>query len=277
MIPLYRKARSFGDLKNRENIRRVLQEMYRINAEFLDTDLKGIRFNIEELAQVFLDEGYDSIPAVISALFSRNAAGEGKVRWLDKTPYYILHLPAVMEMFPDAQIIHIIRDGRDCALSMMERAHDLHVYNVYHAAKYWEQYVETGREWGRTAGDGIYCELRYEDLLAKPTDSLHKVCCFLKEEYSDSLVNFQKSADPKTKTPLLRKEIQKDNTEKWRQKMTPWQIRVFESAAGSTLEKVGYRLCTTPNRLPLLVRGLYRMHSRSMSTFWRWRLNKEVR
>lgn len=46
MIPLYRNAGKFGDLRQIENVRRVLHEMYRISANFLDTDLQGMKFDI---------------------------------------------------------------------------------------------------------------------------------------------------------------------------------------------------------------------------------------
>ena len=115
IVPLYREAESFGDLQNQDNIRRVLNEMYRRNASFLDTDLHGLKFNTDVLSQQLHQQGMTTIPQLIRAVMELNAKGEGKQRWGDKTPYYSLHVPLIMEMFPDAQILHIIRDGRDCA------------------------------------------------------------------------------------------------------------------------------------------------------------------
>jgi sulfotransferase family protein len=268
IIPLYRNASTFGDLRKKQNLRKVLQEMYRISQNFLDTDLHGMRFDIEKLAEEFHARHYDSIPAIISGLFERNARGEGKSRWLDKTPYYILHLPKIRAMFPDSQIIHIIRDGRDCALSMIIRKYDLHVYNVYHAAKLWQQYVETGQAIGQELGSDVYYEIRYEDILADPVGVMQKICVFLEEEYNNSLVNFEKSSEP-GKTPLLKKPIQQDNAEKWRRLMTPWQIRIFESAAGDILVRNGYPVITRAKPLPLLLRAIYRIHSQISSWYYR--------
>lgn len=263
VIPLYRNASTFGDLGEKQNLRKVLQEMYRISQNFLDTDLHGMRFDIEKLAEEFHARHYDSIPAIISGLFEKNARGEGKSRWLDKTPYYILHLPKIRAMFPDSQIIHIIRDGRDCALSMIIRKYDLHVYNVYHAAKLWQQYVEAGQEWGNKLGPEVYFEFRYEDLLADQVATVQKICGFLGEEFSDSVINFQKSKDKKTKTPLLQKSLQQDNAEKWRRLMTHWQVSVFERTAGDTLMCNGYPINTTSiKHLPLPLRAAYRAHNR---------------
>lgn len=265
-IPLYRNAEKYGDLSRLENVRAVLDAMHRQSADFLDTDLHGMKFDAAALAEELHREGRCTMPAIISGLFEKNARGEGKVRWGDKTPYYVLHLPKILEWFPDAQIIHLIRDGRDCALSLFERKHDFGVYNTYHAAKYWQQYVEAGCESGRKLGSSVYLEVRYEDMLVDQAAVMRRICDFLHEEFSDSLVNYKKSGEA-GKTPLLQKPIQKDNAQKWRTKMTPWQIKVFESAAGDTLAQNGYELLTSAKRFALPLRALFRLHNKVVAWF----------
>jgi hypothetical protein len=259
-VPLYRNAGQFGDLAQPENVRRVLAAMYAQSADFLDTDLHGVKFDIERLTQEFVAEGRRKMRDLITGLFEKNAAGEGKRRWGDKTPYYVLHLPKLLEWWPDAQIIHIIRDGRDVALSLFARKHDFGVYNTYFAARYWEQYVETGHELGQAIDREQYLEVRYEDLIADQPGVLKAVCDFLGEEFSESVVDFKKSGEA-GKTPMLQKPVQKDNAEKWRTAMTPGQLRAFEGGAGKSLEKFGYRLSTSGKPLPLPVRALYRWHN----------------
>ncbi|MEE9119348.1 MAG: sulfotransferase, partial [Calditrichia bacterium] len=146
IIPLYRNATAFGDLNKIENVRCVLQEMHRINSNYLETDFYWQRFDIDTLSREFHAEGRNSIPKVIAGIFEKNTRLEGKMRWLDKSPYYILHLRTILEIFPDAKIIHIIRDGRDCALSMLVRKYDLKIFNTYTAAKIWQQYVDIGQK-----------------------------------------------------------------------------------------------------------------------------------
>jgi hypothetical protein len=265
-IPLFRNAQKYGDLRQAENIRRVLQAMQEQSAEFLHTDLHGLEFGIETLTQEFLTEGRCTMRDIITCLFEKNAAGEGKRRWGDKTPYYVLHLTRLLEWWPNAQFIHIIRDGRDVALSMFAREHDFRTYNTYHAAKEWEKYVETGRNQGHLIPSTQYLELRYEDMISDQKAALQKICSFLGETYSDELLEFRKSGEA-GKTPLLQKPVQKSNQDKWRHDMTPWQIRVFESAAGVTLRDSGYTLTTSGKRLPLPLRAFYRWHN-ALATRW---------
>ena len=267
MIPIYRNAQRFGDLCRIENVRRVLQEMYRISANFLDTDLHGMRFDIKTLSRELQAQGCDTIPKIIAGLFEKNARGEGKARWGDKTPYYILHLQTIVEMFPGAQVIHIIRDGRDCALSMSGRKYDFDVFTTYHAAGYWKHFVDAGQKIGPELGPKVYFELRYEDLLRDPVAICKKICGFLGEEYSDSMVNFQKSRDKQSKTPLLSKSIQPDNAEKWRRLMTLHQIKISESVAGDTLKRNGYPLMTKAKHPSVPLRTVYEAHDRIITWF----------
>lgn len=260
-IPLHRRAAEFGDLSARANIRKVLEAMYTQSAEFLETDLHGLRFDIERLADDLHSEGRHTVRDIVAGLFEKNAAGEGKARWGDKTPYYVLQLPRIFDWFPDAQVIHLIRDGRDVALSLFARAHDFAVYNTYHAAKYWEQYVTVGAEHGRKLGPERYMELRYEDILDDQRGSMSRVCDFLGEEFQESVIDFKKAGNA-GKTPLVQESVRQANQEKWRKKMTQRQIEVFESAAGSTLKAFGYRTVTDCHSLPLAIRAAFRLHNK---------------
>lgn len=268
MVPLYRNRAAYGDLSRYENMRGLIEDMHRRNAEFLDTDLHGMHFDIETVARDACDAGVTTVEGVFRRLLDNNARGEGKRRWGDKTPYYVLHIPLILEMFPDAQIIHIIRDGRDCALSMYAREHDFGVYNSYFAARYWQQYVETGQAHGRALPADVYMELRYEDLIRDPRAELERICRFLGEEYSDALVEYRKSGG-KGKTPLLQQPIQNSNAEKWRSRMSPRQIRLFESGAGKTLAANGYPLVTHAEPMMLPLRAAFRMHNISRQWVYR--------
>ena len=268
VVPLYRTAAQYGDLTQVENVQRVLHAMETQSAEFLHTDLHGLKFNVTTLTQEFIAEGRSTVRDIITGLFEKNAAGEGKPRWGDKTPYYGLHIPKLLAWWPDAQIIHLVRDGRDVALSMFARRHDFGAYNIYMVAKQWEQYVECAREHGRQAPASQYLELRYEDLLDDQKSALRTICSFLGEAYSDALLDFKKSGEA-GKTPLLQRPIQKSNQDKWKQDLTAWQIHVFESAAGETLKKFNYPLLAPNRRLPLPLRALFRVHHMLASRWFR--------
>lgn len=269
-IPLMRSEGSYGDLSRPENVRRVLEAMYRQSAEFLETDLHGMKFDIDALTDEMVREGRRSMRDLVSGLFEKNAAGEGKLRWGDKTPYYVLHVQALLNWWPDAQFIHIVRDGRDVALSLFARKCDFGVFNTYFAARYWEQYVETGHAQGASMPADRYLEIRYEDLLTDQRATLGKVCEFLRLDFDESLMEYKKS-DVAGKTPLLQKPVQKNNADKWRTAMSRAQVRSFEGAAATTLRRFGYPITTSGLRLPLPIRAIFRWHNQLMTAYYRLR------
>ncbi|MBK1686098.1 sulfotransferase family protein [Rubrivivax gelatinosus] len=261
IVPLMRNETGFGDLATEDGVQRVLAWMRGFNRSFIETDLHGLRFDERELAQRFVAEGRHTMRDIVTGLFEANAAGEGKPRWGDKTPYYVLHMPRLLAWWPDARFIHIVRDGRDVALSLFARG-GFGVHNMFYAARYWQQYVDTGHDDGeQRVPAGQYLELRYEDLIADPSATLRRVCDFLGIVFDEALLDFRKPMTEGGDTPLLRQPPRADNAGKWRASMTSRQISVFERAAGPTLRRMGYELDTSARPLPLPARALYRWHN----------------
>ncbi|MDA9981317.1 sulfotransferase [Gammaproteobacteria bacterium] len=242
-IPFYHRRDEFGDISQFSDLRFLLESIYKSRKNFFDEEVHGIRFDPECLARQLLERKCRTIPEVISGIFQVNAEAEGKVRWGDKTPYYILHLNTILEMFPNAQIIHLIRDGRDCALSMQERKWDLQIYNIYHAGITWNKYVTAGREFGKQHPE-CYFEILYEDVLNDPETAVKRLCEYLQVDFSSSVINYKKSTySGRSGEPHnLQKDIQKNNQSKWKKKMSPKQLSIFEAIAGNTLRDCGYEL-----------------------------------
>src|SRR5208337_2772965 len=109
-------------------------------------------------------------------------------------------------------------------------------------------------------------EIRYEDILKDPEASVRTVCSFLGEDYNDAIVNFEKSTESGN-APLLQNNIQKNNAEKWRSKMTLHQIGIFEGAVGNSLLRNGYLLASRGMKLPLPLRAAFRFHN-NLLTWW---------
>lgn len=258
IVPLYRNQAAYPDIDTPAGMRRLLQTLHDFNAEFLDTDLHGVKFDVDTLATAFLNEGRSSVRDVISGIFEHNARGIGKTRWGDKTPYYALHLDKLIEWWPDARIIHLVRDGRDVALSLFGRRHDFSAYNVYYAAQYWQKYVDVCREQGKKLPVGQYLELRYEDVLNDQGAAMRTVCDFIGEPLPPEAPGARTDIDEASRQL---KTVNRNNQEKWRRTLNAWQIRVFESEAGATLQQSGYPVLTAVRRLPLPVRALYRLHN----------------
>lgn len=271
-LALYQKREQYGDLHQLDNVRRVYADMYQQSSEFLKTDFPGICFDIESMSRLALQANVTTIPETISLFYKKNAEGEGKKRWGEKTPWYVLHMHTIHEMFPNAQFIHLIRDGRDVALSLFRRSRDFGVYNIMCAAEHWSNYVARGQSLGKTLGPTAYLELHYEELLKAPEIAVRRICNFLGEEFHPSVVEY-KTSSVAGKTPLLQQPIVSTNFEKWRTELTKNQTELFESVAGDLLRRNGYKIISCPiKNMTLLKKATYRLHNTFCNLLFRKKL-----
>jgi hypothetical protein len=112
----------------------------------------------------------------------------GKVRWVEKSPVYTLHLDLIEQMYPDAQYIHLVRDARDVVASTKDRWGWRAALGT--ALRKWRKYVTTAREFGERVGTGRYLELRYEDLVAEPEKKAREVLEFLGEPWDPAVLDY---------------------------------------------------------------------------------------
>ncbi len=180
---------------------------------------------------------------LVCRLYEAFARKEAKPRWGDKTPQYVTELPTLWELFPDARVIHIIRDGRDVAHSWLRTR--FHPRNCYAAAKLWKEFVERGIRDGRSPAAGAYHEVRYEALLGEPAAVLREISAFLDEPYVDEAPRLNPpvaETHPVYRWQISSSAIVTNNSGKWRANLSPKERAMFEAVAGDLLASLGYEL-----------------------------------
>ena len=170
-------------------------------------------------------------------------------RWADCTPEHLLYLREIKKEIPDALVIHIIRDGRDVALSMekqkwirplpWEKGQDLLV-----AALYWEWMVKRGREDGpRIAPD--YMEIRFEDLIQKPRETLKVLGRFIDHDLDYDRIQrvaIGSVAEPNTSFKGGSAGAAFNPVGRWKTSLAEEELAKLECLVGRTLESLGYPL-----------------------------------
>lgn len=147
-------------------------------------------------------------------------------------------------LFNDAKFVHIVRDGRDVALS--HQAVPFGAGNIAECAEAWLTRVRQNLRMGALLGPSQYLAIKYEDLVAAPERTLGYLCDFLGIEYSENMLSYYQSIDnniPKYKQwmwPKLKKPPQKNNIYKWKKDMTLNRRIVFENIAAPLLKELGY-------------------------------------
>ena len=185
--------------------------------------------------------------AFLNLLYSRYAAQNDAVRWGDKTPIYSSYIDLLHQIFPQAKFIHIIRDGRDVALSMIDKwgQKKMHV-DIYFAARNWVWRIQRAQGAGQRLGPDLFYELHYESLVADPEQHLLTICNFLGEPYLPVMAQPHRLAKQQIEAGSFHAPVRQPPSTKrisrWRQEMSPADLRLFQHAAGDMLLSQGYEL-----------------------------------
>ena len=110
------------------------------------------------------------------------------------------------------------------------------------SAFWWKWDVERVRESASLLGPGLYREVRYESLIARPPEECAALCEFLGLPYDEAMLGFHEGRT-KTKPGLDAKRAWLPITpglRDWRSEMTAGEVERFEVAAGDLLEELGY-------------------------------------
>jgi len=197
----------------------------------------------------------------LHAFYGMYAEARGKPLWGDKTPGYVLHLREIAAVLSNARFVHVIRDGRDVAVSRRALwwgpGHDIEAQAVD-----WLWRIREGRQQGQACPH--YVEVRYEELVAHPRATLERICRFLDLRYSDRMLEYHRDAAARldeqcgrvrpdgtvevTKEQLrsihARSSLPPDSerVQRWRRELSSEDTRVFQHIAGPMLRELGYEL-----------------------------------
>jgi hypothetical protein len=168
-------------------------------------------------------------------------------RWAECTPDHILYLARIKQTIPNALVVHIIRDGRDVALSMEKQGYPRQLpwdrkARRMAAGLYWEWIVRKGREGGQRLG-GDYIEVRYEDLIGTPQNVLDRLAPFVGQvlDYEQiRQVAIGSVSEPNTSFKAESQDGRFSPVGRWKNHYSSEQIEVFEELLGEGLRDFGY-------------------------------------
>jgi Sulfotransferase family len=216
--------------------------------------------------------GGDFLRIVMGELAER----AGVQRWAVRDCDNILYMPAIKREIPDALFVHVVRDGRDAALSMKKqhgtpprlwaRDRDLLIW-----ALLWQWTVRKGRSYGKQF-PADYIEVRYEDLVQHPEKTLDVLGEFMDHDLDYERI--QRSAMGHVVSPNT---VWKDESgagnfnpvNRWKAKLSPAEIQMLEVAIGDCLQEFAYHLSTEPDnsaRLDMSLRLLCSFYPRYFGT-----------
>jgi LPS sulfotransferase NodH len=202
----------------------------------------------EDVAASFLRPDMPTGEA-IAAIFEAYAERAGKPRWGDKTPMYMRHLDLLERLFPEAQYVHLVRDGRDAALSFLDMPEGSFTRTWAHPttparfACLWRKEITGARALGREVGSSRYLEVRYEALVADPTATVGAICAWAELPFEPAMLEYAGEVDVSAKQHQQRLLVPPTKgVRNWRGEMSAADIRAFEEIAGDLLAELGYEV-----------------------------------
>ncbi len=162
--------------------------------------------------------------------------------WLDHTPENILYGQTLFNLFPQSKMIHIIRDGRAVANSLVKV--DWGANTIYHAADCWARSIAAGLAVRLKYGEENVYQLHYEDLVLKPEHTLQKISRFLGMSYEESMLVTDQvpiSSVRKQFHQLIGEKTDPNRINHWEKELSSRQIEIFEAQTADLLSLLGYQ------------------------------------
>ncbi len=198
------------------------------------------------------DEFYGFLRKFIEQVYERVIATNPQATHvLDKHPGYAMYVEDIDKLLPSARFIHIIRDGRDVAGSMVAARQNIGygTDTIPESAAEWQKHIRSARK-AKQYYDR-YLEVRYEDLLTSGVDTLKTVFdfCGLPASVEDvaTIVEAHQFEKMKAKRQSSDKRVKmhpafyrKGKAGSWREDMEPIQRYLFDEIAGELLRELGY-------------------------------------
>ncbi len=181
-----------------------------------------------------------SVVAMLESLTVIQAGDAGKPRWIEKTPRHLAYLPLIRNLWPDAAIIHMVRDPRARAVSMtrMPFGADSQVSNLL------DGMFRDRATRAAVDADPRLLRVRLEDLVADPARELGRVCDFLGEPWMPAMLEGSAATAAIGANEWWKAEatapIRKPAPDAWRDEMSPDVLRFAALYCADQLDRNGY-------------------------------------
>jgi hypothetical protein len=213
-----------------------------------------------ELRARLEERGIDQTGDALRAFYRHYAERHGKTRFGDKTPKYLTKMRPIAAVLPEATFVHLVRDGRDVALSKSDRSGR----PAAESARTWRRRIERARKQARRIDR--YVEMRYEALVEDPEPHLRQICELIRLDYDPVMLTYHEragerlaelgdaqrggddvrpAAGRRAAHAMTTRPPEASRIARWRTEMPASDREAFEAEAGELLSELGYPVGST--------------------------------
>lgn len=208
-------------------------------------------------AEYILAQSLASDPvSVYAAFLAYETSRHGKIIPCEQTPRYLFFAAEILQAFPEAKIINMVRDPRDVLLSQKNkwRRRFLGAKNIplYEAFRAWVNYhpytisllwLGALRKAQQMESHPRFTSIRFEDLLAQPEVTTRKLCEFAELPFQPEMLNVPQIGSSTGYDKPLQKGIDGSRTGGWRKGgLTATEIAICQRVADSQMKRLDYAI-----------------------------------
>ncbi len=155
----------------------------------------------------------------------------GKEKACEKTPQNVFYIKEILESFPEARILHMVRDPRatmlsqknkwkrkDLGATFMTKKEVLRLRMNYHPitmSKLWNAAVQAGHHYSINPA---VLEVRFEDLIQHPQDKVRLICEHFGLEFDETMLEIAQAGSSLEADNTADKGIRKKPSRTWKEK-----------------------------------------------------------
>lgn len=182
-------------------------------------------------------------------------------RWGDKNNFHCAQVDVLRFLFPSAQLLHIVRDPRDVVCSYREvmRLKSCSPFKPHlpvdcrEIAEEWVQNIEFVERATRNTSDDNYHFIRYEELTARPEQTMRNLCSWLGVSFDPHMLSFYELNRKNTLEPKQTLDwkirtlepISEQSVGRYVRELKDADIGAIEEIAGAKMQAWGYSVAST--------------------------------
>ncbi|UOQ45393.1 sulfotransferase [Halobacillus salinarum] len=210
--------------------------------------------------------------------YSKKVSRSNFKMWIDHTPNNLEYVKQLKEIYPQAKFIHLVRDGRGVASSIIPL--DWGPNTVKSAANLWKTKLSYGLAAEQFVNKDDIFRVKYEELVIDPEKTLKEICEFLGIVFQKSMIDGNGFSPPKYTTKqhdLVGTKPNKSRTEAWKHKLDSREIEIFECLTADLLECMGYSRLYEGSYSDINRRELIFLNIKELSRYFYNRIHYQIR
>lgn len=201
-----------------------------------------------------------TLAELVAAIYRLEIAPSGKPRWGDKSPVYVFHIRELLRLFPSARFLHIVRDGRDVALSGLALRWGNLGRTPLAIGRRWRDAVLAADDALDELGAERVMHVPYEDLVLDTRGTLTRACAFLGIDFEPDMLNANATANQHLSPRELKRNIhaklrrtpRPDDVQRWKRTRPTLGLLLTWAWLTPGLERFGYEQPRPPLPVNLL-------------------------